>query len=136
MSLKAVKIVQKMAFSYKRTFPFWYINLNGFGTASGRAGAAHKENLRLRRELEQLEEENNMLRLKFEILLDMMTDKTVEAEQQAEMQRAQSLGSLKHKSKKKWWDSVKTKTVCNNDYLFVYLIKEVETDSFICKYML
>ncbi|XP_068631635.1 protein chibby homolog 1 [Battus philenor] len=68
--------------------------------ASGRAAAAHKENLRLRKELEQLEEENNMLRLKFEILLDMMTDKTVEAEQQAEMQRAQSLGNLKQKSKK------------------------------------
>lgn len=43
-----------------------------------------------------------MLRLKFEILLDMMTDKTVEAEQQ-EMQRAQSLGSLKPKSKKQKW---------------------------------
>ncbi|CAH0723294.1 unnamed protein product, partial [Brenthis ino] len=67
--------------------------------ASGRAGAAHKENVRLKKELEQLEEENNMLRLKFEILLDMMTDKTVEAEQQ-EMQRAQSLGSLKSKTKK------------------------------------
>ncbi|CAH0717556.1 unnamed protein product, partial [Brenthis ino] len=67
--------------------------------ASGRAGAAHKENVRLKNELEQLEEENNMLRLKFEILLDMMTDKTVEAEQQ-EMQRAQSLGSLKSKTKK------------------------------------
>ncbi|CAH2106248.1 unnamed protein product [Euphydryas editha] len=70
--------------------------------ASGRAGAAHKENMRLKKELEQLEEENNMLRLKFEILLDMMTDKTVEAEQQ-EMQRAQSLGSLKPKSKKQKW---------------------------------
>nr|XP_026488438.1 protein chibby homolog 1 [Vanessa tameamea] len=70
--------------------------------ASGRAGAAHKENIRLKKELEQLEEENNMLRLKFEILLDMMTDKTIEAEQQ-EMQRAQSLGSLKPKSKKQKW---------------------------------
>ncbi|CAK1596338.1 unnamed protein product [Parnassius mnemosyne] len=71
--------------------------------ASGRAGITHKENHRLKKELEQLEEENNMLRLKFEILLDMMTDKTVEAEQQAEMQRAQSLGSLKQKSKKQKW---------------------------------
>jgi hypothetical protein len=44
-----------------------------------------------------------MLRLKFEILLDMMTDKTVEAEQQAEVQRAQSMGSLKMKSKKQRW---------------------------------
>ncbi|KAJ0177308.1 hypothetical protein K1T71_007317 [Dendrolimus kikuchii] len=70
--------------------------------ASGKAGAAHKENNRLKNELERLEEENNMLRLKFEILLDMMTDKTVEAEQQAEMQRAQSLGNLKQKNKKKW----------------------------------
>ncbi|CAB3224319.1 unnamed protein product [Arctia plantaginis] len=70
--------------------------------ASGKAGTAHKENIRLKNELEKLEEENNMLRLKFEILLDMMTDKTVEAEQQAEMQRAQSLGSLKQKSKKRW----------------------------------
>ncbi|XP_023945949.2 major facilitator superfamily domain-containing protein 10 [Bicyclus anynana] len=70
-------------------------------TASGRAGAAHKENIRLKKELEQLEEENNMLRLKFEILLDMMTDKTVEAEQ--EIQRAQSMGSLKGKSKKQKW---------------------------------
>lgn len=72
-------------------------------TASGKAGAAHKENIRLKNELERLEEENNMLRLKFEILLDMMTDKTVEAEQQAEMQRAQSLGNLKQKSNKKKW---------------------------------
>ncbi|OWR45304.1 chibby protein 1 [Danaus plexippus plexippus] len=69
--------------------------------ASGRAGAAHKENIRLKKELEQLEEENNMLRLKFEILLDMMTDKTVEAEQ--DMQRSQSLGSLKVKGKKQKW---------------------------------
>lgn len=42
-----------------------------------------------------------MLRLKFEILLDMMTDKTVEAEQ--DMQRSQSLGSLKVKGKKQKW---------------------------------
>ncbi|XP_028026987.1 protein chibby homolog 1 [Bombyx mandarina] len=70
--------------------------------ASGRAGAAHKENLRLKNELDRLEEENNMLRLKFEILLDMMTDKTVEAEQ-AELQRSQSLSSLKQKSKKSKW---------------------------------
>ncbi|KAJ2945973.1 hypothetical protein O0L34_g4892 [Tuta absoluta] len=69
--------------------------------ASGKAGAAHKENIRLKKELEHLEEENNMLRLKFEILLDMMTDKTVEAEQY-EMQRAQSLGSLKTKKKHRW----------------------------------
>nr|XP_021207846.2 major facilitator superfamily domain-containing protein 10 isoform X3 [Bombyx mori] len=71
-------------------------------SASGRAGAAHKENLRLKNELDRLEEENNMLRLKFEILLDMMTDKTVEAEQ-AELQRSQSLSSLKQKSKKSKW---------------------------------
>ncbi|XP_053608139.1 protein chibby homolog 1 [Plodia interpunctella] len=69
--------------------------------ASGKAGAAHKENIKLKKELEQLEEENNMLRLKFEILLDMMTDKTVEAEQQ-ELQRAQSLGNINKKSKKRW----------------------------------
>ncbi|KPI93035.1 Protein chibby-like 1 [Papilio xuthus] len=71
---------------------------------SGRAGAAYKENLRLKKELEQLEEENNMLRLKFEILLDMMTDKTVEAEQQqqTDVQRAQSLSSLKKAKKQKW----------------------------------
>ncbi|XP_072931876.1 protein chibby homolog 1 [Epargyreus clarus] len=71
--------------------------------ASGRAGAAHKEVIRLKKELERLEEENNMLRLKFEILLDMMTDKTVEAEQQAEIQKAQSLGSLKVRKKKEKW---------------------------------
>ncbi|KAI8436093.1 hypothetical protein MSG28_004200 [Choristoneura fumiferana] len=65
--------------------------------ASGKAGAAHKEIIRLKNELEQLEEENNMLRLKFEILLDMMTDKTVEEQ---EMQRAQSTSSLKLKGKK------------------------------------
>ncbi|XP_013199764.1 protein chibby homolog 1 [Amyelois transitella] len=69
--------------------------------ASGKAGAAHKENIRLKKELEQLEEENNMLRLKFEILLDMMTDKTVEAEQQ-EVQRTQSVGNLTKKAKKRW----------------------------------
>lgn len=68
--------------------------------ASGKAGAAHKEIIKLKNELEQLEEENNMLRLKFEILLDMMTDKTIEEQ---EMQRAQSLSSLKQKSKKQKW---------------------------------
>ncbi|CAF4845828.1 unnamed protein product [Pieris macdunnoughi] len=71
--------------------------------ASGKAGLTHKENIRLRKELEQLEEENNMLRLKFEVLLDMMTDKTVEAEQQAEIQRSQSMSSLKQRNKKYKW---------------------------------
>lgn len=74
-----------------------------FFLASGKAGTAHKENIRLKNELERLEEENNMLRLKFEILLDMMSDKTVEAEQQAELQRAQSMGNLKQKGNKKKW---------------------------------
>lgn len=74
-----------------------------YSVASGKAALTHKENIRLRKELEQLEEENNMLRLKFEVLLDMMTDKTVEAEQQAEIQRSQSMGSLKQKNKKYKW---------------------------------
>ncbi|KAL4716230.1 hypothetical protein ACJJTC_004724 [Scirpophaga incertulas] len=69
----------------------------------GKAGSTHKDNIRLKKELERLEEENNMLRLKFEILLDMLTDKTVEAEHQAEIQRAQSTGSLKAKHKKQKW---------------------------------
>lgn len=66
----------------------------------GKSGGSTQRNHKTKNELEQLEEENNMLRLKFEILLDMMTDKTIEEQ---EMQRAQSLSSLKQKSKKQKW---------------------------------
>lgn len=39
---------------------------------TGKAGVIHKENEKLKKELKKLEEENNLLRIKFEIMLDMV----------------------------------------------------------------
>lgn len=48
-----------------------WIPVNGFGAAS------HQEMMLLRKKNEQLQNENNFLRLKIESLLDMLTETTV-----------------------------------------------------------
>ncbi|KOC68742.1 Protein chibby like protein 1 [Habropoda laboriosa] len=39
---------------------------------SGKIGGTYKENERLKKEIKRLEDENNLLKLKFEVLLDMV----------------------------------------------------------------
>lgn len=39
---------------------------------SGKVGGMFKENEKLKKEIKRLEEENNLLKLKFEVLLDMV----------------------------------------------------------------
>ncbi|KDR19058.1 protein chibby homolog 1 [Zootermopsis nevadensis] len=46
---------------------------------SGPESGTHKENRKLRQCIQKLEDENNLLKLKFEILLDMLTQKTAES---------------------------------------------------------
>lgn len=49
------------------------LNLINFVLESGRVGGIFKENEKLKKEVRRLEEENNLLKLKFDVLLDMVT---------------------------------------------------------------
>ncbi|XP_015434058.1 PREDICTED: protein chibby homolog 1 [Dufourea novaeangliae] len=51
---------------------------------SGKVGGTYKENEKLKKEVKRLEEENNLLKLKFDILLDMLTQTTAEFNSQRE----------------------------------------------------
>ncbi|KZC11860.1 Protein chibby like protein 1 [Dufourea novaeangliae] len=55
-----------------------------FESESGKVGGTYKENEKLKKEVKRLEEENNLLKLKFDILLDMLTQTTAEFNSQRE----------------------------------------------------
>ena len=46
--------------------------MNNFALESGKVGSTFKENEKLKKEVRRLEEENNLLKLKFDVLLDMV----------------------------------------------------------------
>jgi cell division protein FtsB len=46
-------------------------------TESGKVGGTFKENERLKKEVKKLEEENNLLKIKFELLLDMVINRAI-----------------------------------------------------------
>lgn len=45
---------------------------DNFVVESGKVGGTFKENEKLKKEVRRLEEENNLLKLKFDVLLDMV----------------------------------------------------------------
>lgn len=46
--------------------------MDNFALESGKVGGTFKENEKLKKEVRRLEEENNLLKLKFDVLLDMV----------------------------------------------------------------
>ena len=69
-----MKICVDVTFTYGY-LQFWvaYLLFLEAGPVSG----THKENQKLRQYVQHLQEENNFLKLKFEILLDMVIDMTL-----------------------------------------------------------
>jgi len=57
-------------FSFIKSWSLAYID--NFVLESGRIGGTFKENEKLKKEVKRLEEENNLLKLKFDVLLDMV----------------------------------------------------------------
>ena len=54
---------------------FFFLNLRKLIwiiTETGKVGGTYKENEKLKKEIKKLEEENNLLKIKFELLLDMV----------------------------------------------------------------
>lgn len=61
---------------------------------TGPVSGKHKENEKLRNSIQRLEDENNMLKLKNEILLDMLTQTTAESHLQLkELDKLKTLGN-------------------------------------------
>ncbi|XP_017774618.1 PREDICTED: protein chibby homolog 1-like [Nicrophorus vespilloides] len=62
---------------------------------NGTTGSLHKTSQKLRSRIQQLEEENNMLKVKFELLLNMLTETTAECHlQQREITKLQKNSKL------------------------------------------
>ena len=67
------KILQ-CSFTVKGTFFRSFMRTARVIAESGKIGGTYKENEELKKEVKRLEEENNLLKLKFEVLLDMVGD--------------------------------------------------------------
>jgi len=52
--------------------PKYTLKNDNFAPESGKVGGTFKENEKLKKEVRRLEEENNLLKLKFDVLLDMV----------------------------------------------------------------
>lgn len=65
---------------------------------SGKIAGTFKENEKLKKDIKKLEEENNLLKLKYNLILDMITEKTAEIQlQQSEIDNLCNKLSLKKK---------------------------------------